>query len=316
MLLSEAIDELCIATLANGRSPRTVEDYREKLGHLVAFLGNVAVECITTSDLRRYVADLRGRSIIYADHPARKECKSSLSPFTIQGRVRVLKRLFNFLEAEEVLESNTARRIKAPNPQRDEPKGIQWNDFVALLETTKGGDIHDVRDRAIILFLFDTACRVGGLCKLKPEDLDLERRRAKVREKGNKIRYVFFMPETARALMAWLEVRPENQGPRLFLGLSPRAKPELTTKAVGKMLERRGRQAGCNGPTNPHAFRHGFARHYLMNGGDLGTLSDLMGHTDVQVTKSFYGIFTTEELQEKHGRHSPIAKLNADLDWE
>ncbi len=46
MLLTEAIDLLCIATRANGRSVRTVKNYREKLGHLLRFLGDVEVELL------------------------------------------------------------------------------------------------------------------------------------------------------------------------------------------------------------------------------------------------------------------------------
>ena len=58
MKLTEAIEALCIATKVNGRSPRTVDGYREKLGYLLAFLGDVAVESITVDDLRRFIASL------------------------------------------------------------------------------------------------------------------------------------------------------------------------------------------------------------------------------------------------------------------
>ena len=71
----------------------------------------------------------------------------------------------------------------------------------------------DVRDRAVILMLFDTGCRVGGLCGLRVSDVDLERRRAVVTELGGKVRIVFFREETAEALEAWLAVWPQDRGP-------------------------------------------------------------------------------------------------------
>jgi len=46
-----------------------------------------------------------------------------------------------------------------------------------------------------------------------------------------------------------------------------------------------------------------------MDGGDLGSLADLLGHSSVLVTKEFYGVFTMQELQEKHAQHSPVAQL-------
>ncbi len=293
MRLSEAIECLAIATRAEGRSPRTIKAYREKLGHLVRFLDDPTIEAVTVDDLRRFLAWQQDKG---------------LSPFTIKTRTRAIKRLFNFLVAEGVIEENPAQRIKTPQPKRGEPKGIEWEDFTALLKTTEAGSVIDLRDRAVIFFLFDTGCRVGGLARLQVHNLDLERHRAVVTEKGDKVRLVFFQEPTARALTAWLDVRPQDRGPWLFTSYKGKHK-QLTISGVYHMLKDRGKLAGCTGPVNPHAFRHGFARFYLLSGGDLGTLADILGHSTVEVTKSYYGIFTVDELQRKHAQHSPIAKL-------
>lgn len=55
--------------------------------------------------------------------------------------------------------------------------------------------------------------------------------------------------------------------------------------------------------------RPGFARSYLLSGGDPGTLADILGHSTVEVTRPYYGILTADELQRKHEQRSPIAKL-------
>lgn len=293
MRLSEVTDELAIATRAEGRSPRTVEAYREKLRHLTRFLGDPPIEAVTVGDLRRFLAAQRDKG---------------LSEFTIKSRVRALKRLWNFAEAEGIIENNPTKRIKTPNPESNEPKAVSWPDFLALLKTTEAGDLADVRDRAVLFFLLDTGCRVGGLCGLRVDDLDLERRRAKVCEKGNKTRFVFFEEPTAQALVDWLEARPQDRGDWLFTSFGGKS-DKLTMRGVSHMLARRGKQAGCKGPHNPHAFRHAFAINYVMDGGDIGTLSKLMGHGDVSVTIRYYGRYALGDLQEKHGRHSPIAKL-------
>lgn len=309
MRLSEAIEALAIATRANGRSPRTVDSYRQKLRPLVGFLGDVAVEGITTDDLRRFIAHLMDRETLYVGHPSREERPGSLSPFTVLGHVRAMRRLFNWLEYEERIERNPMRRIKTPQPRRREPKGIRRGDFLALLATTRGGSTKDLRDRAIILFLADTGCRVGGLCGLRLDDLDLGRRLAALAEKGGRFRLVPFTPTTAYAIRDWLRVRPEGKGDTLFVGLGNRAHDAVTPNSVAKMLAIRARGAGITGPVNPHSFRHAFARDYLMAGGDLATLSDLMGHINVLVTKEYYGVFTFQELQRKHAQFSPIAQM-------
>ena len=75
------------------------------------------------------------------------------------------------------------------------------------------------------------------------------------------------------------------------------------------MLRRRAKQADVEGRANPHSFRHALAREYLMDGGDLASLSDLLGHSSVEVTKKSYAVFSVAELQAKHARHSPVARL-------
>jgi integrase/recombinase XerD len=93
-----------------------------------------------------------------------------------------------------------------------------------------------------------------------------------------------------------------------FVGLGGRNPGKrLTTRGVSHMLIRRSEWAETEGPTNPHAFRHGFARAYLTAGGDLATLSKIMGHSDVGVTANFYSIFTVDELQRRHDEFSPLA---------
>ncbi len=309
MLLTEAIEALAIATRADGRSSETVGGYRRKLKPLVAFLGDVPVEEVTTGDLRRCIVHLMERTTRWSHHPKLRERAGGLSPFTVAGHVRAIKRLFNWLKGEGMIESSPTRKIRTPRPKRREPKGVAMDDFLALLATTEGGSVADRRDRAILLFLADTGCRVGGLCNLQVRSLDLEAGLAVIVEKGDKTRLVPFNPPTAEALRAWLEVRSQDQGPWLFVSLGPKARGRLSPGGVAQMLKRRAQRAGVKGPVNPHAFRHFFAREFLMNGGDLATLADLMGHSSVEVTKASYAIFTVQELKEKHRRHSPVARI-------
>jgi len=300
MRLSEAIQALLLATQANGRSPETVEAYREKLSYLLTSLGDVAIEAVTVAELRGYVAGQLAR--VQA---------GELSPFTVAGRVRALKRLFSFLVEEELLGANPARRIKPPRPRRVTPKGIAHRDLIALLESTQAGSLLDLRDRAIILLLADTGCRLGGLCGLRLGDVDLEARRAEVTEKGEKTRAVYFLEMTAAALRAWLEARPAADTETLFLSMDRwgNAQGPITGVTVARMLARRAKRAGIEGKVNPHSFRHAFARDFLMSGGDLGALSDLLGHADVLVTKAFYGVLTGEDLRRKHAEYSPVKWL-------
>jgi hypothetical protein len=63
------------------------------------------------------------------------------------------------------------------------------------------------------------------------------------------------------------------------------------------------------GRVNPHAFRHAFAREHILNGGDLGPVSEMMGHTQIAVPKLFYAVFQADELRAWHEAYCPVSRL-------
>jgi integrase/recombinase XerD len=319
MLLSEAIDALCIATKVNGRSPRTVQGYREKLSYLLLFLGDVPVESITVDDLRRFVASLMDERVLFANHPTRKTRRGKLSPHSVECYVGHVKRLFSWLMDEGHLDVDPMARIRRKKTKNREVKAISREDFLAILATTESEQVIDKRDRAAIMFLADTGCRAGGLCGLKVQNVYLEEGEAEVVEKGDEPRFVFFGEVTAQAICDWLEVRPKDRGNWLFTGLRKSDKDQMNPNSLRQMLDRRAEKAGVAGPHGPHSFRHAFAIAYLMDGGDLASLSEILGHSGVAVTADSYGRFARRQLRQKHARHSPVAQIfggseNAELD--
>ena len=308
MLLSEALESLVVATEANGRSPRTVQNYRQKLAPMLAFLGDVPVEAVTVHDLRRFVVHLRSRTTRFDAHDHRPEIPGGLAAASLAGYVRAIKRLFSFLLDDGIIESNPAHKLQMPKVGRGEPKANDPVEFPKLLAATEGDEPAKRRNRAILLFLADTGCRVGGLVGLRLADIDLVKRLAKLTEKGVKTRLAPFSEPTGAALAAWLAVRPACDHDFVF---NHPAAPHgrLTAEGVKQVLRRLKVDANCTGPCNPHSFRHGFARLYLQSGGDLATLADLLGHSSVNVTWQFYAIFRTAELQELHDKFSPIAEM-------
>ena len=60
---------------------------------------------------------------------------------------------------------------------------------------------------------------------------------------------------------------------------------------------------------HPHSLRHSFARSFLMHGGNIYTLSRLMGHSSVQVTEQAYLDLTEKDLGKMYFANSPIANL-------
>src|SRR5438270_326871 len=98
------------------------------------------------------------------------------------------------------------------------------------------------------------------------------------------------VPNMCQDLNAWIQLHAKYADTdRVFCNMSPeeaRGAPgaALDPGAINQLLNRLAQKANTTGPHNPHAFRHAFARDYLLNGGDLASLSKLMGHENIEVT--------------------------------
>jgi site-specific recombinase XerD len=289
--VKDAVSIFLVALRADGVKPETVIWYEHRLARFVARYCEKDIRRISLDDVRAYVVDIG---------------QMGFAPYTFFTLVRVIRRLFKWLHEERRIDDDFYKRIKLPRLPQPVPKGIEMAEVNALLGECDGTPA-GVRDRAVMLFLLDTGCRVGGLCGLQVGDVDLENKRAKLFEKGEKARVVLFGSRTAKALREWLDVRPFQDSPWLFTSM--RDARAVTGNTVIQMLRRHAKRAGVTGRVNPHAFRHAFAREYILNGGDLASVSEMMGHTQIAVTKQFYAVFQAEELRGKHDAFSPVSHL-------
>lgn len=300
----EAAREFILACQADGLSLKTSDWYAYVLKPLVAQHAATPIDQVAVNAIRQYLADLRTapshrRGSLTAQGP--------LSPETIRGRIRALHRFFTWCQAEYNLDPahNPMSRIRMPPASRQEPKGIAMDDLRKLLEACDESPAGR-RDLAMLCFLADTGCRASGMLTLTLDRLDEGRGRAILREKGERTHGVSFNAYTAQALRGWLLVRP-FEATTVFCALHPNVWAEpLTVSGLHQVLRRLKVRAGVTGRCNPHSFRHGFARAFLEAGGNVATLSRLMGHSDPRVTMNFYAVFSDAELREQHARFSPM----------
>jgi integrase/recombinase XerD len=81
----------------------------------------------------------------------------------------------------------------------------------------------------------------------------------------------------------------------------------LTTFGLYQAVRRIAERAEVKGRSNPHAFRHFFGRKWIESGGDISPLSDMLGHSQIHITKKYYLRFDVETVRREHRQHSPLA---------
>jgi integrase/recombinase XerC len=167
-----------------------------------------------------------------------------------------------------------------------------------------------LRDRAILETLYTAGLRVAELAGLNVEDWDRDADILRVVGKGRKERIAPVGRYAAQALSRWLEVRsadpaaPALQQKAMFLNKRGR---RLTTRSVGRLLEKYIRQAGLDKLTTPHTLRHSFATHLLDGGADLRSVQELLGHKSLTTTQ-IYTHVSTKRLRDTYEKAHPHAK--------
>lgn len=226
-------------------------------------------------------------------------------PSTIATYFDRLGAFFAWLEAEGYIESSPMTNLKPPVVRRDQIHPFTEDQVQAILAAAKRAK-YPKRDVAIVLFLLDTAVRVSELCSLTMQDVDLVSKKAVVLGKGNKHRAVYFSRQTGRALTAYL--RGTTRQPTDPLFISEKRCP-FSRNGMFQLVERLGKNAGVEATRcSPHTFRHTAAIWFLRNGGNVFSLQQMLGHTDIKMTSHYLAI-ADADIQFQHTQFSPVERL-------
>jgi site-specific recombinase XerD len=279
-LIREYLDYL---EIERGRARKTQENYGRYLRKFVRETGVRTPRAITADVVRKFRLAL-----------ARKDLKKATQSYYVIALRNFLKYLVR--RGMEVLPPET---IELPRVARRDIEVLSYDELERLLDSPKGTDLRALRDRAVLETLFSTGLRLSELCAL-PRTLDIARGEFSVRGKGEKIRVVFISERAKGALKMYLEKRSDVED-ALFVSLSRAGKVlgPITPRAVERLVEFHARRAGIAKRVHPHELRHSFATDLLINGADLRSVQELLGHANVATTQ-VYTHLTNKELREVH----------------
>lgn len=281
-------------------SPLTIKSYREDLTALAEYLeesyGAAPLpSAITTLDLRGYTSYLH---------------ESGYAKTTIARRLASMRSFFRFGQRDGWTKSNPAKPLRNPRKPRRLPHFLSTEELGQLLDAPPADDQLGIRDRAILETLYSAGLRVSELVGLNEEDLDFAAGVIRVRGKGRRERLSPIGSFASRALRRWLKIR-RLDGSEQKNGQSPvflnRFGKRLTTRSVGRMLEKYLAETGLDQRTSPHTLRHSFATHLLDRGADIRSVQELLGHKSLSTTQ-IYTHISTASLRAAYEKAHPRAR--------
>ena len=271
--------------IEKNRSPKTRENYEHYLKEFIATTKIKSPETITDSVVRNFRIVLARRNI--------KKITQSYYAIAIRNFLKYLvKREIKPLAPDRIELPKIARR------QIDIP---EYKDLERILLAPEGDSLKTLRDRAILETLFSTGLRVSELCSLD-RYLDFDRGEISIRGKGEKLRIVFLSDEAKKAIKEYLKKRTDTEK-ALFISLTrskhPKVIGSITPRAIQRLVDFYAKKAGVMGSLSPHKLRHFFATDLLINGADLRSVQELLGHSNISTTQ-IYTHITNKELKEVH----------------
>lgn len=274
--------------------PTTRKAYYTPLNRLARFIGpDRPLDQVTSEHVLEFLAHVRNLD---------------LAARTYNKYVQTVKTFFNWTLAHHFLTTNPAQAIhrrKLPSKSRRD-KAMPDDLYERLLDFVRWYP----RNLALVLFLGDTGCRVGGAAGLQWDQVDFEQHSAIVTEKGDKSRPVFYGGECAQALRKWHLSQNRRPGDNYVFSRTGQA---IKSGHLGQHFRRLCIQAGI-GSWGPHSLRHRKGHQLADHKIAPSIAAQALGHESVQITLEYYYPQDYERVQTAlqqlaHQKPAPADKI-------
>lgn len=281
-------------------SDLTIKAYREDLFGLVDWLhatrGHVPdPDALSPQDLRAFQAALQ---------------QAGYARTTIARKLASLRSFYRFAMRQGIAVDNPAKPLRNPRRQRKLPHVLTGEEVGKLLLAPPANETIGLRDRAILETMYSAGLRVSELVALRDGDLDKQEQIVRVRGKGRKERISPLGSYALRAIDRYAERRIRDpktdelgRDAPVFVNRFGRV---LTTRSIGRMLEKYIAQVGLDTRTSPHTLRHSFATHLLDRGADIRSVQELLGHKSLATTQ-IYTHVSAANLRQVYEKAHPRA---------
>ena len=279
------------ASTSKGVKQKTLKTYRSHLQSIQKRLDTtIPISQLTKHQLSDMLTKMR---------------QENLSANSIQSYTRTLKVFFSWCNNEGYSSINI-NIYKAS----DSIKPTYTDDELhALLEKpSSSSSFAEYRNWAIINFLLNSGCRASTVRNIQIQDVNLNQRQITLRHtKNGQIQVIPLCHSMISILREYMSIRGGNSHDYLFC---TECGDMLTEGGLRKAVIMYNHSRGIQ-QTSIHAFRHTFARKYLLDcGGNAFTLQKLMGHSTLKMTRHYCNIFN-QELVDNFDRFSPLAQLTS-----
>ena len=233
--------------------------------------------------------------------------KDGRSGATVSRNLASLKNFYSYVVSSGFLENTPVTEIRVDRGEKKLPQILTGREIELLLAQPVCVDAKGYRDKAMLEVMYATGIRVTELIDLDVDDVNLELGTIKCAG-AKKTRSIPLYPAALKALTAYLmDIRrgmiadPDERA--LFVNING---VRMSRQGFWKILKYYQASAHIEKDITPHTLRHSFAVHLLENGADLGSVQELMGHSDISSTQ-MYTHMVNQKLKSVYEKCHPKA---------
>lgn len=287
---SAQVFELYIsAVTARGVKDKTLATYKQHFHAISKRLDiSIPIHKLSSSALDKMILQMR---------------QEGLSGSSINSYTRTLKCFLSWCNEEGYTKTN----LKIYKAAETVKETYTDEELLTLLKKPESDcKFCEYRNWVIINFLLNSGCRAATVRNIQNQDVDLSRRQIILRHtKNGKVQVIPLCSTMVSILRDYMAVREGEASDYLFCN---EFGGFLTENALRLAIVKYNNSRGVE-RTSIHAFRHTFARKYLVDcGGDAFSLQQIMGHSTLKMTRHYCNIFN-EDIIENHEQRSPLAQL-------
>lgn len=301
MLVDDIVKEFIFELQVQNYTPRTIKGYKNNILKFMEYCKQefeiVELEEINHIHIKKYFQYLlsKGRSSVY-----------------VNNILKNIRAFFKYCYKEEYINRNIALKVEWQREKRTVIKTFSDEEVQGMLGVYTYKNYLETRNKCIMAVLFDTGIRNLELCTLGI--LDIKDTVIYIKGKGRKERVVPISPMLKKIMIKYERAREEYIKDSIIKDdayfLSYRGK-RMTGEAVERIVKLCGKEAKIRSEIrcSPHTCRHYFAQAQLRNGLDVYSLSRLLGHEDISITKRYLQGLEDRNIVEISVKTSPLMNL-------
>ena len=292
-----------------GLRPASVRSYRDALRLFLGFVSRDARRPLTRLSPQDLTCERVRQFLQHLESERHNHIR------TRNQRLAALHTFFEYLahrmpEMLGVGEQVTAIPVKRVAPP--ETRFLDRDEVAALLRGIPAAGRCAARDRALLLFLYNTGARAQEVSELRVRSLDLNPPpRVHLHGKGDKWRVCPLWAETARELQHLVQRDGRPASPEDPIFVSRPGRP-LTRFGIYKIVRRSGSRLMTSGrlspkaSISPHILRHTAAVHLLESGVEINVVRGWLGHASLETTNRYAEITLRTKAEALRACEPPV----------